>query len=830
MQTWERFSDRARRVVLHASDEAVRQGVEYFDTEHLVLGLLKERESAGMRVLARLGVSPVKLRKEIEAHMTSEREQPSTSPRPAPAAKEVLNLALREAKHLGHQVVGTEHLLLGLIRVGRGVAYRVLAKFGVDLRRARLAVIDRIKEEDEPAPAGPAARQEKSQTPALDHFGRDLTQMASDGEIDPIVGRHTEIERVVQILCRRTKNNAVLIGEPGVGKTAIVEGLAQRIVAGQVPDKLHGKRIIALDMASIVAGTKYRGEFEERMKKLLEEIRACRGSVYIFIDELHTLVGAGAAEGAMDASNILKPALARGEIRCIGATTLDEYRKYIEKQPSLERRFQSVMVREPTSEETLAIVQGIQDRYENHHEVRYTDDAIEASVKLSHRYITDRFLPDKAIDVLDETGSRCSLRAPRVSPEVQELMDQIESTVSEKQAAVGDENFERAEELKLTEERLRERLAELKEAQKEIIQVEEEDIAQVVSSWTGVPVTALTEDESAKLLRLEDELHRSIVGQDEAIRAVARAVRRSRAGLKDPRRPIGSFMFLGPTGVGKTLLARALAHVMFDDEDALIRVDMSEYMEKFSVSRLMGAPPGYVGYDEGGQLTEQVRRKPYSVVLLDEIEKADPEVFSVLLQVMEDGRLTDAHGRAVDFRHCVLIMTSNVGAQRIDRGREIGFGVETSGAPGEEERRRHGAMRDKVMAELKKSFRPEFLNRLDEIIVFHALTADQILSIVDLEISRVNEQLAARRMTLRLTEPMKRLLAKEGFEPSLGARPLRRVIQRRIEDPLSEALLLGEFDDGAVVVCDLVGDEAVFHLDGGELESPSELPPAQVTR
>jgi len=828
LQTWERFSDRARRVVLHASDEAVRLGAEFFDTEHLVLGLLKERESIGMRVLARLGVSPVKLRKEIEAHITTEQQSPSTHPRPAPAAKEVLSLALREAKHHGHQVVGTEHLLLGLIRVGRGVAYRVLTKFGVDLRRARMAVIECLKEDGEPATAGGPSRQEKSQTPALDHFGRDLTAMAERGEIDPIVGRNDEIQRVIQILCRRTKNNAVLIGEPGVGKTAIVEGLAQRIVRCEVPEKLHGKRIVMLDMAAIVAGTKYRGEFEERMKKIIEEIRQCQGQLFIFIDELHTLVGAGAAEGAMDASNILKPALARGEIRCIGATTLDEYRKHIERHPSLERRFQSVLVREPTVEETLAICQGVQDRYEEHHEVHYTAEAVEASVRLAHRYIPDRCLPDKAIDVLDETAARCSLQAPRVPPHIKELMEHLDAAVREKQEAVTEEMFERAEELKLEEERIRRELEEADVEAREMIWVSEEDIAQVVSSWTGVPVTALTEDESARLLRMEDDLHKRIVGQDEAIRAVSKAVRRSRAGLKDPRRPIGSFMFLGPTGVGKTLLARALAGLLFDDEDALIRVDMSEYMEKFSVSRLMGAPPGYVGYDEGGQLTEQVRRRPYSVVLLDEIEKADPEVFSVLLQVMEDGRLTDAHGRAVDFRHCVLIMTSNVGAHRIDKGREIGFamgGDDKSLGVGER-LRRHEAMKGKVLQELKKAFRPEFLNRVDEVIVFHALSAEQIVAIVDLEIRRVNEQLASRSITLELSDELKRVLADEGYEPSLGARPLRRVIQRRIEDPLSEALLMSRFTDGDKVLAELEDGEVAFRADAPvDLELVAEVAP-----
>ncbi len=815
MQTWERFSDRARRVVIHAQEEAAKLGVEFFDTEHLLLGLIREREGIAVRVLNRCGVSLARLKAEVEKHIQRRPGVSTTSPRLAPNAKEVLSLALKEAKNLGHTYVGTEHLLLGLIGVGRGIAARVLTEFGLDLRTARQQVLECLKEGAGPAPA----TETKSQTPALDHFGRDLTQQAREGLLDPIIGRDTEIERVIQILSRRTKNNAVLIGEPGVGKTAIVEGLAQRIAEGRVPEKLANKRIVMLDMASVVAGTKYRGEFEERMKKILEEIRNSKGEVLLFIDELHTLVGAGAAEGAMDASNILKPALARGEIRCIGATTLDEYRKYIEKNASLERRFQSVLVREPTVEEAIKILQGIQERYEEHHNVRFTPEAIVAAVKLSHRYITDRCLPDKAIDVMDEAASRRSLLAPGPPPRTKQLERELDDVRARKMAAVEASEFELAQVLKEREEEIERELAKLREETKEddTIWVDEEDISQIVSSWTGIPVVNLTEEESAKLLRMEEALHKRVVGQDEAIRAVARAVRRSRAGLKDPRRPIGTFIFLGPTGVGKTLLARALAEFLFDDEDALIRIDMSEYMEKFAVSRLLGAPPGYVGYDEGGQLTEAVRRRPYSVVLFDEIEKADAEVFSVLLQVMEDGRLTDAQGRVVDFKNTVIIMTSNIGARSINRGRPLGFS-KTEGSEGprelseEERKRQHAAMSARIMDELKRVFRPEFLNRVDEVIVFHALSASELAQIVELELSRVAEQLQSRNITIEFTDKVKKMLAREGYQPALGARPLRRVIQRRIEDPLSEELLLGKFEDGSHIVADMEGDKVVFRL------------------
>lgn len=810
MQTWEKFTDRARRVVIHAQEQASRLGLDQFDTEHLLLGLIRERDCIGFRVLSRCSVSPSRLKQEVEKHIRPTPGQREVTPRLSEAAKEVLSLALKEARSLGHSYVGTEHLLLGLLRVGKGVAARVLAEFGVDLRTARNQVVDCLKEatpEQQPQEA-------KSQTPHLDHFGRDLTQKARDGELDPVIGRAKEIERVIQILSRRTKNNACLIGEPGVGKTAIVEGLAQRIADGAVPSKLQGRRIVSLDMAGVVAGTKYRGEFEERMKKILDEIRQAEGNILIFIDELHTLVGAGAAEGAMDASNILKPALARGEMRCIGATTLDEYRKYIERSPSLERRFQSVMVREPTPEETMAILRGIQDPYEEHHDVKYTPEALSSAVFLSTRYITDRCLPDKAIDVLDEAASRCSLRAPVVPARIQELEAEVGRIRDLKERAVDAAEFEEAQRHKEQQETLERELGrEWDEVRSTLITtVGANDVAEIVSSWTGVPVVALTEEETSRLLRMEDSLRERIVGQEPAIAVVSRAVRRSRAGLKDPRRPIGCFLFLGPTGVGKTLLARALAGFLFNDEDALIRIDMSEYMEKFSVSRLMGAPPGYVGYDEGGQLTEAVRRRPYSVVLLDEIEKADNEVFSVLLQVMEDGRLTDSQGRNVDFRNTVVIMTGNVGAREIDRGRTLGF----SGTPGdsrpstEETDRRHAAMSSRIMDEVKKVFRPEFINRLDETVVFRSLSSGEILSIVDLEMRRIHEALARRNITFEVSEEAKAILGREGYEPALGARPLRRVIQRQIEDPLSEALLLDKFREGDHIVLELDGTEFNF--------------------
>jgi len=819
VQTWEKFTDRARRVVIHAQEQASRLGLEQFDTEHLLLGLIRERDCIGVRVLSRCGVSPSRLKQELEKHLRPNPGPRDVTPRLSEAAKEVLSLALKESRSLGHSYVGTEHLLLGLVRVGKGVAARVLAEFGVDLRMARNQVVDCLKEATPEAPTPEA----KSQTPHLDHFGRDLTQLAREGRLDPIIGREPEIQRVIQILSRRTKNNACLIGEPGVGKTAIVEGLAQRIADGQVPSKLTDRRIVALDMASVVAGTKYRGEFEERMKKILDEIRGSEGRVLIFIDELHTLVGAGAAEGAMDASNILKPALSRGEIRCIGATTLDEYRKYIEKSPSLERRFQSVIVREPTVEETMAILRGIQDPYEEHHEVRYTPEALTSAVFLSSRYITDRCLPDKAIDVLDEAASKCSLRAPTVPEHIRVLEEEIGAVRERKQRAAEAAEFEEAQRCKEQQEALERTLDEewRRVRAESIISVDAEDIAEIVSSWTGVPVVALTEEETSRLLHMEDVVRERIVGQDPAIEVVSKAVRRSRAGLKDPRRPIGCFLFLGPTGVGKTLLARALAGFLFNDEDALIRIDMSEYMEKFSVSRLMGAPPGYVGYDEGGQLTEAVRRRPYSVVLLDEIEKADSEVFSVLLQVMEDGRLTDSQGRNVDFRNTVVIMTGNVGAREIDRGRAIGFGGAAKVArPSRDELdRQHSAMASRILDEVKKVFRPEFLNRLDEVVVFRSLSEEEILAIVDLEIRRIRTALAARQMTLDLTPEAKELLGREGYEPALGARPLRRAIQRRIEDPLSQDILLGRVQEGDLIRAEVENGEIVFR----RVERPVEV-------
>lgn len=716
-----------------------------------------------------------------------------------PRAKKVIELSIDEARKLNHTYVGTEHILLGLIREGEGVAARVLANMNVSLNKARQQVLQLL--------GGDAAdlasdKDNAAGTPTLDGLARDLTQMARDGKLDPVIGRAGEIERVIQVLSRRTKNNPVLIGEPGVGKTAIAEGLAQRIILGDIPETLRNKRVMVLDMGTVVAGTKYRGEFEDRLKKIMDEIRQA-GNIILFIDELHTLIGAGGAEGAIDASNILKPALARGELQCIGATTLDEYRKHIEKDAALERRFQPITVDQPTPEEALEILRGLRDRYEAHHRVKITDEALEAAVRMSDRYISDRFLPDKAIDLVDEAGSRVRLRTHTAPPNLKELEQKLEKVRSEKDSAVQSQEFEQAANLRDQEQRIKQELEELKEnwqktQQHDDVRVTVDDIAHVVAAWTGIPVKQLAQEESERLLNMEKLLHDRVIGQDEAVEAVSRAIRRARAGLKDPKRPIGSFIFLGPTGVGKTELARALAEAIFGDEDAMIRIDMSEFMERHSTSRLVGSPPGYVGYDEGGQLTEKVRRKPYSVVLLDEVEKAHPEVFNILLQVLDDGRLTDGKGRTVDFRNTVIIMTSNVGAEELRKGGSVGFKPDSSS--------RYNDMKDKVMQDLKKTFRPEFINRIDEIIVFHPLDEAQIAQIVELMVKNLQRRLQEQEIQFTLTDEAKAFLAKEGFDPQYGARPLQRAIVRHIEDRLSEALLAGEIKKGDTVVLGLDGD------------------------
>jgi ATP-dependent Clp protease ATP-binding subunit ClpC len=788
MELWRRFTSRARRAVLMAHDEATRMGEQLISTEHLLLGLVRLGEGTATEILERLGIDLDRLRNDLRRQMEAVGPAEATSDVSfTPEAQRVLTRAYKEAQQLSDYHIGTEHILIGLLREGRGAAFRLLRRHGADLTLVRQALAEMQGQGGAACPREPA---KKSKTPTLDHFSRDLTQMARDDVLDPVVGRDSETERVIQILCRRTKNNPCLIGEAGVGKTAIVEGLAQRIADCDVPKLLQGKRVVSLDLASLVAGTKYRGEFEERMKRVMEEIRASTGEVIVFLDELHTVVGTGAAEGAMDASNILKPALARGELQCVGATTLDEFRKHIEKTPSLERRFQPIMVREPNREETLGILQGIKDRYEEYHGVSFSEDALEASVDLATRYIADRALPDKAIDLLDEAGSRVKLRRYREhgedpEPQEPELLRPVEQvlpaqfnlldseTVEEVGEEVDDHGFQPT----------------WGESVVEVPVVEREDIAHIVSIWTGIPVVALTEAESHRLLRMEEALHDDIVAQDEAIRAVAKAVRRARAGIKDPKRPTGVFIFLGPTGVGKTYLARMLAKFLFDDEDALIRIDMSEYMEKFAVSRLIGAPPGYVGYEESGQLSEAVRRRPYSVILFDEIEKAHHEVFSILLQVMEDGRLTDAQGRVVDFKNTVIIMTSNVGARLIAQGPSVGFSTEGSQRISQQHRQDYSRMKTKVMDELKKTFSPEFLNRVDDVVVFHALTPEEITLIVDLEISKVSEQIRQRGLELVVSEDVRELLGKEGYDPSMGARPLRRAVRRLIEDPLAEYLL-----------------------------------------
>lgn len=792
-----RFTERAQKVLALAQEEAVRLGHNNIGTEHILLGLIREGEGIAAKALVALGLSLEKIQDEVESLIGRGQEQP-TNIAYTPRAKKVIELSMDEARKLGHTYVGTEHILLGLIREGEGVAARVLNNLGVSLNKARQQVLQLLGSSE--AVSSHHGASQNVSTPTLDSLARDLTAIAKEGNLDPVIGRSKEIERVIQVLSRRTKNNPVLIGEPGVGKTAIAEGLAQRIIQNEIPETLRDKRVMTLDMGSVVAGTKYRGEFEDRLKKIMDEIRQA-GNIILFIDELHTLIGAGGAEGAIDASNILKPSLARGELQCIGATTLDEYRKYIEKDAALERRFQPITVDPPTPEEAIQILSGLRDRYEAHHRVKITDDAIEAAVKLSDRYITDRFLPDKAIDLIDEASSKVRLNTYTVPPNLKELEQRLEDIRKEKDAAVQSQEFEKAAALRDTEQKMREELETVRNQWKEKqgrmdSEVTPEDIAQIVANWTGVPVVKLKEEETDRLLKMEEILHERVIGQDEAVKAVSRAIRRARAGLKDPKRPMGSFIFLGPTGVGKTELARALAESMFGDENAVVRIDMSEYMEKHSTARLVGAPPGYVGYEEGGQLTEKVRRKPYSVVLLDEIEKAHPEVFNILLQVLEDGRLTDSKGRVVDFRNTLIILTSNVGAEAIKRNKTLGFTASDDAS------RDYNNMKDKVMDELKKSFRPEFLNRIDEIIVFHSLDEKHIGEIVTLMVDDLKKRLNEQGIAFNLTDQAKAFLAKEGYDPAYGARPLRRAIQKHIEDRLSEELLKGAISKGDSVVID----------------------------
>jgi len=800
-----RFTERAQKVLALSQEEAIRIGHNNIGTEHILLGLVREGEGIAAKALIALGLSPEKVQKEVEALIGRGTEMSQTV-HYTPRAKKVIELSMDEARKLGHSYVGTEHILLGLIREGEGVAARVLNNLGVSLNKARQQVLQLLGS-NEATSGHQGGASANANTPTLDSLARDLTVVAREGRLDPVIGRSKEIQRVIEVLSRRTKNNPVLIGEPGVGKTAIAEGLAQQIVNNEVPETLRDKRVMTLDMGTVVAGTKYRGEFEDRLKKVMDEIRQA-GNIILFIDELHTLIGAGGAEGAIDASNILKPSLARGELQCIGATTLDEYRKYIEKDAALERRFQPIHVDEPSLEESVQILRGLRDRYEAHHRVSITDDAIEAAVKLSDRYITDRFLPDKAIDLIDEAASKVRLRSYTTPPNLKELEVKLEEIRKEKDAAVQSQEFEKAASLRDMEQRLREKLEDTKrqwkeQQGKENSEVTVEDIANVVSTWTRIPVSKLAQTETNKLLNLESILHDRLIGQDEAVVAVAKAVRRARAGLKDPKRPIGSFIFLGPTGVGKTELARALAESMFGDEDAMIRIDMSEYMEKHSTSRLVGSPPGYVGYEEGGQLTEKVRRKPYSVVLLDEVEKAHPDVFNILLQVLEDGRLTDSKGRTVDFRNTIVIMTSNVGAEALKRNKHLGFNVQ-------DESRDYSDMKGKVMDELKKAFRPEFLNRIDEIIVFHMLEKKHIQEIVTLMVNQLVNRLKEQEIELELTSAAIEAIADKGFDREYGARPLRRAIQKHVEDRLSEELLKGAIEKGQKVVFDAEGESFVI--------------------
>ena len=803
---FERFTDRARRVVVLAQDEARMLNHNYIGTEHILLGLIHEGEGVAAKALEALGISLEAVREQVIEIIGEGQNAPTGHIPFTPRAKKVLELSLREALQLGHNYIGTEHILLGLIREGEGVAAQVLTKLGADLNRVRQQVIQLLSgyQGKEPVAAGGPAEGTPSGSTVLDQFGRNLTQAARDGKLDPVIGRETEMERVMQVLSRRTKNNPVLIGEPGVGKTAVVEGLAQHIVRGEVPETLKDKQLYTLDLGSLVAGSRYRGDFEERLKKVLKEIRT-RGDILLFIDEIHTLVGAGAAEGAIDAASILKPMLARGELQTIGATTLDEYRKHIEKDAALERRFQPIQVQEPSVAHTIEILKGLRDRYEAHHRVSITDDALVAAATLADRYVSDRFLPDKAIDLVDEAGARLRIRRMTAPPELRELDERIATVRREKESAIDDQDFEKAARLRDDEKELSAKRVEKEKAWKSgdldsVAEVDEDLIAEVLAQSTGIPVFKLTEAESSKLLHMEDELHKRIIGQDDAVKALSQAIRRTRAGLKDPRRPGGSFIFAGPTGVGKTELAKALAEFLFGDEDALITLDMSEYSEKHTVSRLFGAPPGYVGYEEGGQLTEKVRRRPFSVVLFDEVEKAHADLFNSLLQILEDGRLTDSQGRVVDFKNTIIIMTTNLGTRDIAKGLLTGF--QASGDLSTDYER----MKTKVNEELKTHFRPEFLNRVDDVIVFPQLSKDEIVQIVDLMIARLDERLRDQEMTIQLTDAAKALLAERGYDPVLGARPLRRAIQRDIEDVLSEKILFGDIHAKQRIVVDAEGE------------------------
>jgi ATP-dependent Clp protease ATP-binding subunit ClpC len=868
---FERFTERARQVVVLAQDEARALKHNYIGTEHILLGLLREEEGLAARVLESLDITVEEVRAQV-ARIVGQGDEVTSGQIPfTPRAKKVLELALREALSLGHNYIGTEHILLGLVRENEGVAARILLDFDADAEKIRNEIIRMLSGPGrrQGGGAGGGAAEKSKSSKLLDQFGRNLTKQSTEGKLDPVVGRQTEIERLMQILSRRTKNNPVLIGEPGVGKTAVVEGLAARIATNQVPELLKGKQIYTLDLAALVAGSKYRGEFEERLKKVMKEIMQ-RGDIILFIDELHNLVGAGAAEGAIDAASILKPALARGELQTIGATTLDEYRKYLERDAALERRFQQVRVEEPTVDDTVQILRGLRDRYEAHHRVKITDEALKASAELADRYIQDRHLPDKAIDLIDEAASRIRIRSMSAPPRYRELEEEIERVRKEKEDSIEAQEFEKAaslrdKERKLTQkkreleeeiERVRkekedsieaqefEKAASLRDKERKLTQkkreleedwrnsesveeqpeVGEEEIADIVSMWTGIPVFKLTEAESQKLIRMEEELHKRVIGQEEAIVAVSKSIRRARAGIKDPKRPTGSFIFLGPSGVGKTELARTLAEFLFGDEDAMIQVDMSEYMEKHSVSRLVGSPPGYIGYDEGGQLTEAVRRKPYSVLLLDEIEKAHPDVFNILLQILEEGKLTDAQGRRVDFRNTIVIMTSNIGAGQISKNQGFGFSI------GDEQGLSYDEMKSRVMGELKKVFRPELLNRIDEVIVFHKLAKEEIMTIVDLMMKRLREQMAQHDVVVELTDEAKELLVDKGYDPAMGARPLRRAIQRYIEDPLADYVLGRELDPGSTILVSRKVNE-----DGEPTEEvditfiPGEVTPEQVT-